>query len=65
MAILANGNMGINIDAPQTDLHVNPSGAGSILIGKDKYTGGYTNLEIGISAQGDGGKSAGYAGGCL
>ena len=54
ISVLGNGNIGFNISAPQSDIHVNPAGAGSILIGKDRYTGGYTNLEMGISAQSGG-----------
>ncbi len=49
-------NVGIGTTTPQTFLHVNPDGAGSILIGTDRAMGGFTNLEMGISA-----KSAGYS----
>lgn len=45
------GNVGFSTSSPQTDLHVNPNGAGSILIGTNKNSGGYTNLEMGITAQ--------------
>jgi hypothetical protein len=48
------GNVGIGSSAPQTDLHINPNGAGSLLIGTNKNAGGYTNLEMGISAQSGG-----------
>ena len=48
------GRVGFKTNAPQTDIHVNPGAAGSILIGTDKNTGGYTNLEMGISAQSNG-----------
>jgi len=48
------GNVGIGVSAPQTDLHVNPNGAGSILIGTNKNSGGYTNLEMGITSQSGG-----------
>jgi hypothetical protein len=48
------GKIGINTATPQSQLHVNPSGAGSILIGTDKNAGGYTNLEMGITAQSNG-----------
>jgi hypothetical protein len=56
LAILGNGNVGFNLPNPQTNLHINPAGAGSILIGTNKNSGGYTNLEIGITSQ-SGGKS--------
>jgi hypothetical protein len=52
----ATGKIGFHTLAPQSDLHINPNGAGSILIGTDKNTGGYTTLEMGISQQ-----SAGYS----
>ncbi len=55
ISVLENGSIGFNVDVPQTDLHVNPNGAGSILIGTNKNTGGYTNLEMGITAQSGGG----------
>lgn len=51
ITVLENGNIGFNTSTPQTDLHVNPSGPGSILIGTNKNAGGYTNLEMGITAQ--------------
>lgn len=54
MTLLQNGNVGINTIAPQTQLHVNPAGAGSILIGTNKSSGSYTNLEMGISALSNG-----------
>ena len=50
----ANIYVGIGANTPQTDLHVNPNGAGSILIGTNKISGGYTNLEMGITSQYDG-----------
>ena len=54
ISVLENGNIGLNIDVPQSDLHINPAGAGSILIGTNKSSGGYTNLEMGITAQSGG-----------
>lgn len=54
LSVLANGNMGLNIDVPQTDLHINPNGAGSILIGTNKSSGGFTNVEMGITSQSGG-----------
>ncbi|WP_462220402.1 tail fiber domain-containing protein [Ferruginibacter sp.] len=54
LSILGNGNIGFNTSAPQTDLHVNPNGAGSILVGTNRNAGGYTNLEMGISTQSGG-----------
>ncbi len=39
---------------PQANLHIDPAGAGSILIGTDKNTGGYTALEMGTSQQSGG-----------
>jgi hypothetical protein len=71
MTLLQNGNLGLNTTAPQTKLHVNPAGAGSILVGTNKTSGGFTNLEIGISAASGGNgfiqatKAAGTAGGSL
>jgi hypothetical protein len=50
MTLLQNGNIGIGTEVPQTRLHINPSGAGSFLIGTDKNAGGYTNLEMGITS---------------
>ena len=49
-----NGYVGIGTELPQTQLHVTPVGAGSLLIGANKFTGGYTNMEMGISAQSNG-----------
>lgn len=54
ITLLPNGNVGINTITPQTQLHVNPAGAGSILLGTNKSSGGYTTLESGISAQTNG-----------
>jgi hypothetical protein len=55
MSISDAGNVGIGVTVPQTNLHINPAGAGSLLVGANKFAGGYTTLEAGISAQ-----SAGY-----
>ena len=54
MSVTDAGNVGMGIIAPQTDLHINPVGAGSLLIGTNKYVGGYTTLEAGITAQSNG-----------
>ena len=54
MSVTDAGYVGIGIVAPQTDMHINPAGAGSLLIGSNKYVGGYTNLEMGITAQSNG-----------
>ena len=54
MSVTDAGNVGIGIIAPQTDLHINPAGIGSLLIGTNKYVGGYTTLEAGITAQSNG-----------
>jgi hypothetical protein len=54
MSITDAGNVGICIANPQTDLHINPAGAGSFLLGTNKYVGGYTTLEAGITAQSNG-----------
>lgn len=54
MSITDAGNVGIGINTPQTDLHINPAGAGSLLIGSNKNVGGFTNIEMGISAQSNG-----------
>ncbi|MEO5942838.1 MAG: tail fiber domain-containing protein [Ferruginibacter sp.] len=45
----ANARVGIGTTNPQKTLHVNPNGAGGIAIGNDLNTGGYTNLNMGIS----------------
>ncbi len=45
------GKIGIGTTTPQAILHVNPNGVGSILVGTNKTSGGYTNLEMGITAQ--------------
>lgn len=50
----ANTKVGIGTISPQTTLNVNPNGSGGILIGADKYAGGYTTLEMGISAGSNG-----------
>ncbi len=49
-----NTKVGIGTTTPQTTLNVNPNGSGGILIGADKYAGGYTTLEMGISAGSNG-----------
>lgn len=54
LSITDAGNVGIGTTTPQTDLHINPNGAGSLLIGTNRAAGGYTNLEMGISAQTNG-----------
>lgn len=54
LSITDAGNVGIGTIAPQSDLHINPAGAGSLLIGTNKSAGGYTNIEMGISAQSNG-----------
>ncbi|MGF2411979.1 MAG: beta strand repeat-containing protein [Ferruginibacter sp.] len=54
LSITDAGNVGIGVVTPQTDLHINPAGAGSLLIGTNKNAGGYTNLEMGITAQSNG-----------
>ena len=54
MSIADNGNVGIGITVPQADLHINPAGTGSLLIGTNKYVGGYTTVEMGITAQSGG-----------
>ncbi|RYY43409.1 MAG: hypothetical protein EOO06_19745, partial [Chitinophagaceae bacterium] len=52
----ASSKVGIGTISPQRTLHVNPNGAGGILIGNDMTTGGYTGLQMGIS-QASGGYS--------
>jgi hypothetical protein len=54
MSITDAGNVGIGTIIPQTDLHINPAGAGSLLIGTNKFTGLNTNIEMGITAQSNG-----------
>ncbi|MEO6638451.1 MAG: tail fiber domain-containing protein, partial [Ginsengibacter sp.] len=44
-------NIGIGVTNPQAKVHISPNSAGSILLGNDKNTGGYTSLEMGISSQ--------------
>ncbi|CAN5504475.1 hypothetical protein BH11BAC3_BH11BAC3_32380 [soil metagenome] len=48
--------VGIGTTSPQKALHVNPGGAGGMMIGNDITTGGYTVLNMGIS-QASGGYS--------
>jgi Chaperone of endosialidase len=54
ITVLSNDKIGFNKVNPQTNLHIDPAGPGSILIGTNKSTGGYTNLEMGITAQNNG-----------
>ena len=54
LSITDGGDVGIGVTAPQTALHINPNGAGSLLIGTNRSSGGYTNIEIGINAQTNG-----------
>lgn len=54
LSITDKGRVGIGVTAPQAGIHLDPAGAGSILIGTDKNSGGFTNLEMGISSQNDG-----------
>jgi hypothetical protein len=54
MSIADGGNVGIGVTAPLADLHINPAGAGSLLIGTNQNAGGYTNIQMGISAQSNG-----------
>jgi len=54
MSITDIGSIGMGTTTPQTSLHINPNGAGSILIGANRLAGGYTNLEIGINKLSDG-----------
>jgi hypothetical protein len=54
MSITDAGNVGMGVTTPQTALHINPAAAGSLLIGTNKNAGGYTNIEMGISAQSNG-----------
>ena len=56
IVVLANGDIGFNTTQAQTNLHINPAGAGSILIGTNRSSGGYTILEMGITSQ-SGGKA--------
>ena len=46
----ANTKVGIGISIPQNTLHVSPNASGGILIGGDKTAGGFTDFELGISA---------------
>ena len=48
------GKIGMGTTAPQTTLHINPGGAGSLLIGTNKNAGGYSNIEMGISKESNG-----------
>jgi len=54
ITLLQNGNVGFGTTTPLTDLHINPAGAGSILLGTNKTSSGYTSLEMGITAQSSG-----------
>lgn len=54
VTLLQNGFLGVNTIAPQNQLHINPAGAGGILIGTNKNSGGFTNLEMGITSQSGG-----------
>lgn len=54
LSITDGGLVGIGTSVPQTMLHLNPNGAGALLIGSNRSSGGYTNLEMGISAQTNG-----------
>lgn len=48
-------SVGIGVKKPLSMLHVDPDGSGGILVGTDKFEGGYTTIQMGISA-----KSGGY-----
>ncbi len=52
----ANSKVGIGITSPQKTLHINPNGAGGMMIGNNMNSGGYTILDMGIS-QASGGYS--------
>jgi hypothetical protein len=54
LSITDGGAVGIGTTTPQTLLHLNPNGAGSLLIGSNRSAGGYTNLEMGISTLSNG-----------
>ena len=54
LTLLQNGDFGIGTSTPQTSLQVDPHGAGSISVGTNRAAGGYTNIEMGISAQSNG-----------
>ena len=54
LSIADNGKIGAGTIKPQTDFHINPDGQGSLLIGTNRSSGGYTNIEMGISSQSNG-----------
>ena len=54
MSITDAGNIGMGTTTPQTALHINPNGAGALLIGTNRASGGYTALEMGITSQTNG-----------
>lgn len=48
------GNIGMGTTTPQTALHINANGPASVLIGTNRASGGFTNLEMGINTQSNG-----------